>query len=125
MNSLNERKINTQLAAARSVIAQSGKSPRQIGQESLLKLFAWIYLWGYITPFVCRLLLNRTAGGYLQKLVKQMWLVETKTESGTPKSYFTLSESGLQEAERYSSTLVKYVEINQFKVDQLKIRHNC
>lgn len=68
-------------------------------------------------------LLGRMSGGYLLKLAKQNWLVSTKTKSGIPSAYFTLSEIGLQEAERHSDKLFRYVEIDQLKVDQSKIRH--
>jgi hypothetical protein len=123
MTIINKEKFNSQLAAARFVIAQSGKNPRQIGRESRLKILKWIYRWGYTSSSIGQLLLNRTSGGYMQKLAKQNWLVATKTKSGVPSSFFTLSQIGLEEAERHSLTLSKYLEIDQFKVEQTKIRH--
>lgn len=123
MSEFKVSKHNAQLAAARTVIAQSGKNPRQIGRESRLKILKWIYCWGYTSSSIAQLLLNRTSGGYVQKLAKQNWLVATKTKSGLPSSYFTLSQIGLEEVERHSLTLSKYPEIDQFKVDQTKIRH--
>lgn len=123
MTNLNKEKLNNQLAAARFVIAQSGKNPRQLGRESRLKILKWIYSWGYTSSSIGQLLLNRTSGGYMQKLAKQNWLVATKTKSGLPASYFTLSQIGLEDAERHSLTLFKYVEVDQFKVEQSKIRH--
>lgn len=123
MTIINKEKLNTQLAAARFVIAQSGKNPRQIGRESRHKILKWVYRWGYTSSSIGQLLLNRTSGGYMQKLAKQNWLVATRTKSGLPSSYFTLSQIGLEEAERHSLTLSKYIEIDQFKVDQTKIRH--
>lgn len=123
MTNLNKEKLNDQLAAARFVIAQSGKNPRQIGKESRLKILKWIYSWGYTSSSIGQLLLHRTSGGYLQKLAKQNWVVSTKTKSGLPASYFTLSQIGLEDAERHSLTLSKYAEIDQFKVEQSKIRH--
>ena len=123
MNNLNTDKLNAQLAAARAVIAATGKSPRELGNESRQKILEWLYQWGYTSSSVGQLLLNRTAGGYLQKLAKQNWLVSTKTKSGVPLAYFTLSQLGLQESERHAIALSKYVEIDPYKVDQLKIRH--
>lgn len=121
----NEKKIKVcnQLAAARLVLSMSGRSPKAIGIESRLKVFIWIYRWGYTSASIVLLLLSRTSGGYLQKLANQNWLKSTKTKAGSPISFFTLSELGIQEAERHSLHLFKYVEIDPFKVDQSKIRH--
>jgi len=119
-----KEKVNIQLAAARAKIVKTGKSPRQLGNESRQKLFDWIYNWGYTTPAICQLLMERTTGGYLRKLAAQNSLVETTTKSGSPAAYFTLTKLGLEEAERNANCLLKYIEIDPFKVDQLKIRHN-
>ena len=123
MDELKADKTKNQLAAARAIIAATGKSPRQIGEESLQKVLKWINNWGYTSSALGQLLLGRTSGGYLQKLAKQNWLTSTRTKSGSPAAYYTLSEIGLQEAERHADTLFKYVEIDQYKVDQPKIRH--
>ena len=112
-----------QLAAAREKSRQTGKSPRALGESAFRKTIDWIYRWGFTSSGVVLALLQRTAGGYCQKLSRQGWLIETKTESGIPPHFFTLSESGLQEAERRSETLCRYPEINCFKVNQKLIRH--
>ena len=77
---MNEIKVelHAQLASARAVIAATGKSPRELGKESRQKILEWLYRWGYTSSSVGQILLNRTAGGYLQKLAKQNWLVSTK-----------------------------------------------
>lgn len=123
MNEIKADNRDAQLALARAAITATGKSPRQLGRESRLKILKWIYSWGYTSSSIGQLLLHRTSGGYLQKLAKQNWLVSTKTKSGLPASYFTLSQIGLEDAERHSLTLSKYSEIDQFKVEQSKIRH--
>lgn len=123
MEEIKFEKLKNQLSAARAVIAETGKSPRQLGLDARKKIFDWIYRWGYTSSTIGQDLVNRTSGGYLQKLTNHDWLVSTKTKSGVPLAYFTLSEMGLQEAERHSDELCKYVEINQYRVDQLKIRH--
>jgi len=124
MNLDTKDKLNNQLAAARSMIAKTGKSPRQLGKESRQKVINWIYQWGYTTTNICKLLLNRTSGGYMGKLTYQKWLCETNTKSGFPSSYFTLAPLGLEEAERHANSLLKYLEIDQYKVNQQKIRHD-
>src|ERR1019366_8637112 len=39
-------RIEAQLAAARAALAASGKNPRQLGEESRLRVIGWIYHWG-------------------------------------------------------------------------------
>ena len=113
-----------QLAAARASLAAKGKSPREIGHESLLKVIQWIYQWGYTTSSTIQMLVGRTSGGYANKLTNQGWLIYTKTASGSPTGFYSLSEKGLAEAERHTPCLYHYQEINPYKVDQLQIRHN-
>jgi hypothetical protein len=113
----------SQLAEARAALAASGKSPRRIGEESRLKVIQWLYRWGYSSSSCIQELLERTAGGYAQKLARQGWIVATKTESGIPASYFTLSERGQQEAERHTDILLQYQEIDPYRVNQQQIRH--
>ena len=119
-----DAKIELQLAAARAVLAATGKSPRQIGEESRLEVIRWIYRWGYSSATSIQQLLGRTAAGYAQKLACQGWLQAINTESGTPKCYFTLSELGMQEAERHTEVLLRYQEIDPYRVNQKLIRHN-
>ena len=119
-----DTKIETQLAAARAVLAATGKSPRQIGEEARLAVIRWIYRWGYSSATSIQQLLGRTAAGYTQKLARQGWLQVVNTESGTPKCYFTLSELGLQEAERHAEVLLRYPEIDPYRINQKLIRHN-
>ena len=114
---------HSQLAAARNILAATGKSPRQLGVESRRKVIEWLYHWGYTSSTLIQLLLDRTSGGYAQKLAKQGWLTATKTVSGSPTAYFTLTEQGLQEAERLSCALYRYPEIDNYKVNQQQIRH--
>ena len=116
-------RVTHQLAAARMILAATGKSPRQIGEESRLKVIQFIYQFGYTSAGMVQLLLNRTAAGYAQKLARQGWLVATKTISGNPVSIFTLSERGLQEAERHSPALYRYPETDPYRVNQQQIRH--
>lgn len=116
-------KAEAQLAAARAVLTATGKSPRQLGEESRLRVIDWVYRWGYASSAIVQELLGRTSAGYAPKLVRQNWLVATKTSSGVPEMIFTLSELGIQEAERNSSDLYRYPELDPYKVNQLQIRH--
>lgn len=113
-----------QLENARLVLAAAGKSPRQLGEESRQKILNFIYRFGFTSSRIIQLMLGRTSGGYAKKLVKQDWIVETKTRSGVPAYYLTLSEQGLQEAERLSEIHYRYPEIDPFRVKQQLIRHD-
>ena len=84
----------------------------------------WIYYWGFSTASLILALLGRTAGGYAQRLTKQGWLKATKTASGSPKYIFTLTEAGLELAEKHAHTQVPYPEIDPYRVNQDLIRHN-
>jgi hypothetical protein len=113
-----------QLAEARAVLASQGKSPRQIGEEARLEVLNWIYRWGFSSATLIQKLLNRTAAGYAAKLTNQGWLASTRTESGVPKTYFTLSDTGLSTAERYATELLRYPEIDPYRVNQKLLRHS-
>lgn len=114
----------SQLSEARAALATYGKSPRKIGEASRLRVIDWIYKWGYSSSACIQNLLGRTAGGYAQRLTRQEWLVATRTESGNPTHLFTLSERGLQEAERHATRLYRYLEIDPYKIHQQLLRHN-
>lgn len=91
MDEFKVSKLNAQLAAARAVITDTGKSPRELGKDSRQKVLDWAYRRECTSSAVGQILLNRTAGGYLQKLTTQNWLVSTKTKSDIPLTHFTLS----------------------------------
>lgn len=106
-----------------------GTSPTQRGNENRLKVVDWLYRWGYSTAPVLQKLLNKKATGHAAAMAKSGWLVQTKTRggghNGTPKYFYTLSESGLQLAERTTQipSLHRYPEIDPYRVNQDLIRH--
>lgn len=116
-------KTHAQLAAARNILAATEKSPRQLGEESRRKVIEWIYHWGYTSSTLIQILLGRTSGGYANKLAHQGWLTATKTESGIPNAYYTLTEQGLEQAERHAVSVYRHLEIDPYRVKQQQIRH--
>jgi hypothetical protein len=126
MNNPNPPKMDraTQLQLAREKLQKSGKNPTEIGKSNLLKILLLIYRWGYTSPTIAQIFLGITRGGYLQKLTNQGLLRKVKTESGNPKYIFTLTESGLSEAERHATTHVQYIEIDPYRINQQLFRHN-
>lgn len=113
-----------QLKAARTSLAERGSSPRKISLESRMTIINWNYLWGYTSSSIIQDRLGRTSGGYGNKLAAQGWLTATKTESGIPRVFYTLTEMGLQEAERYAPELYRYPESDPYRVNQKLLRHN-
>ena len=116
--------MESRLSAARSALANTGKTPQQLAEANRLAVITWIYLWGYTTPGIIQSLLNRTAAGYGKRLAETGWLTATKSVSGTPAKFFTLAKQGLELAEHYAIKQFRYPEVDPQKVDQRLIRHN-
>ena len=107
----------------------NGVSPDQRSDEKIARVLGWVYLHGFSTAEMIRQISRQAKRGYAKKLVTAGLLVATRTESGgivrsAPDFYFTLSERGLQEAQRHSHVHLKYPELDRWRVDQRKMRHN-
>lgn len=122
-----EKQLKSQkTAAARSKIKGS---PRETSRLKTQRILNWIYRWGWASAgTICKLGggLNR---GLPKKMVAKGLLVETKTENGgatknVPAKIFTLSLLGLSEAESTTKELIEYKEINPYKVNQSKLKHD-
>jgi len=105
-----------------------GDSPLKRAQEKMARVLVWIYLHGFSTAEIIREVSRQKARGYAKRLVDAGLLVETRTEAGgfvrsTPVNYYTLSTTGLEEAERQSQVHIPYPEIDPWRVDQKKLRH--
>lgn len=100
-----------------------GQSPRARGREKQSNVLEWVYRWGHSTAEILRLVSGQQANGYAKRLTEKGLLRATKTASGTPKFYYTLTESGLQEAERHTLQLNSYLELDPYRVNQQQIRH--
>lgn len=116
------------LAEGRAKLREQGITPRQRGREKLRLALDWIYRWGYSSPSVLDILSGAKRAGFPAKLVSNNLCARTKTQtgglvSGIPKIYLTLTESGLEEAERFSKNLLNY-NTDPYRVDQAKMRHD-
>ena len=112
-------------AAARAALKASGKSPTALGEQNREDVVVWVYPWGLTSSGIVQELLDRSAGGYASKLARSGYLVETKPVSQLEvKSYFTLSQKGLELAVKHAPKLIHYREIKPGVADQLRIRHN-
>jgi hypothetical protein len=100
-----------------------GESPRQRGLYKRRLVLDWVYRWGHSTAPIIRQVSGQQANGYPKRLTEKALLRATRTASGTPQYYFTLTESGLQEAERHAVVINSYPEIDCYRVNQQQIRH--
>jgi hypothetical protein len=115
------------LAYARTVL--NGKSPRIRGAEKQLTALDWTYRWGWTSAKILDLATGGGRTGLAARLVKNKLLKATRTESGgsikgIPIQLLTLTEIGLDEAERHREDLINY-EIDPYRIDQSKLRHDC
>jgi hypothetical protein len=111
-------------AAARAALLASGVNPHQRGQQHQREILSWIYRWGWTSSGLIQQLARRTAGGLAQRYADKGLLVQTKTVSGQPRHYYTLSGSGLEYVEgRCVENLLRYKELDPFRVNQQTLRH--
>lgn len=84
----------------------------------------WIYRFGFTSSQVLRLCLNKESSSWASIAVARGWLRSTRTESGMPPVIYTLSETGLELAHHHATKLLPYVEIDPYRVNQSKVRHD-
>lgn len=101
----------------------NGVSPRARGLQKQNTVLDWVYRWGHSTADVIRQVSGQQANGYAKRLAEKGLLKATKTVTGSPKLYFTLTEAGLQDVERRAYDLYNYPELDQYRVNQQQIRH--
>jgi hypothetical protein len=99
--------------------------PFQAGIVRKKKALLWVYRWGWSTPTTIELLMGSQRSGLAARLIKADLLKSTKTESGTPPAFLTLTEQGKMEVEKYlddEEDLIDY-QLDPYRIDQSKIRH--
>jgi hypothetical protein len=106
----------------------NGQSPHLRASQKREKCLTWIYRWGFSSGST----LSRVAGvkqSVSGKMEKAGLIIGTKTEAGgitrgTPSMYYTLTETGQEEAERQAPELLRYREIDRYRVNQKTLRHD-
>jgi len=101
----------------------AGESPQARHKRKLLDVIGWVHCWGYSSAEIIKKVARIQSSGFASTLVRKGWLVQTKTESGMPRFYYTLSATGVQEAERHADPLFRYPELDPYRVNQSQIRH--
>lgn len=118
----NDKKI--EIKPPRAADYLNGESPRERGAKKQKRVLDWIYRWGYSSAEIIKRVAGQQMNGYAKGLAKKGLLVESKTESGTPRFIYTLSKTGLEEATRFSEFLLRYPEEDWARINQQQIRHN-
>ncbi len=104
------------------------QSPHERATQKRNNCTAWLYRWGVSSGP----LLSRVAGvkqSVAGSMEKAGLIIGTRTEAGgitkgTPAIYYTLTRTGLEAAERHATELLRYPEIDRFRVNQKKLRHD-
>lgn len=100
------------------------QSPKERGIENRRKAVDWIYRCGFTSSQMLRLCLNKESASWASIAVARGLLRSTKTESGQPAVIYTLTESGLELAHHHATRLLPYPEIDPYRVNQSKVRHD-
>lgn len=114
----------SQLAAARAALAATGMSPRELARENMSHILHWLFRWGVSSTPILNSVVDKTSGSRVKRLIDRGWLNSTKTKSGIPATFITLTELGLEEVTRHAEKLVPYPEIDPTRVKQWLLRHN-
>lgn len=106
-----------------------GETPHARGERKRRRVLTWIYQWGFSTAPLITRVSGALAADFARRLEQAGLLTATRTEAGgvlknTPRFYYTLTELGQQEAERHAETLLRYPEIDSYRVNQSTLRHH-
>ena len=126
-----ENMDNTKTGGRRMPVAADylgGQSPNARAAEKRRKCVSWLYRWGYSTSSILARVVG-TQGSVTKQLLKAGLVVATRTEAGgiikgTPVFYYTLSDLGVQEAEYLAERLLRYPELERYRVNQRQMRHD-
>lgn len=107
-----------------------GLSPVEVGQIKAQKALLWVYRWGWSTSTILEIVGGAKGSGLAARLVRRGLLKATKTEAGpaagAPVAILTLTQEGQNQCEKFienESDLLEY-QLDPYRVDQSKIRHN-
>ncbi|BBP02526.1 hypothetical protein [Sulfuriferula nivalis] len=115
--------IESNLSTAREKFKATGKSPKAVGREKEIAALLWVYRFGFSSKKIVDSLNMTTTTGLSNRLVKKELLVETKTASGSPPTFLTLSRAGLEIATSHSNQLLNY-QLDPYRSRQDHFRHD-
>lgn len=119
---------DTSIARAALGPKLNGRSSLERGRERALTAVGWIYRWDYASSTTIEILVGTERSGLAPRLVKNGFLVNTKTESRRnekflPGSFFTLTPAGKHLVEVNRMELLPY-EHRPDRVNQNHLMHN-
>lgn len=101
-----------------------GTDCRAKGRQNEQLLVDWIYRWGFTSSMTIQRLLSRSAGGAAAHYCRKGLIKETRTASGTPAKFYTLTRAGLELAEYHAAARLPYRELEPYRVNQNQLRHD-
>jgi hypothetical protein len=117
-----EEQRKAQTAAA--IASRKNLPPaRERSLQNQLKVFDWIYKWGYSSSPIIQQLLEKKSSNFTTVATRKNWLIKSATQSGMPNFYYTLSPPSLDTATTHSLENYEYPEIEPWRVNQDLIKH--
>lgn len=105
-----EEQRKAQTAAA--IASRKNLPPaRERSLQNQLKVFDWIYKWGYSSSPIIQQLLEKKSSNFTTVATRKNWLIKSATQSGMPNFYYTLSPPSLDTATTHSLENYEYPEI--------------
>ena len=98
-------------------------SAYEIGESHKRRVAIWVYMWGFTTAGLIRMLLQKAAYGWTTNAIKRGLLRATNTASGSPREIITLTEQGQALAEQHLPEHFDYAEREPHKIYQSTIWH--
>lgn len=109
--------------AARKKVAELVLTSREQGQKKKMDALNWVYLFGFTSREIIDGINGTARRGLTRTLVSKKLLLETRTGSGTPKFFYTLTLMGLCLVEAQLSLLMPY-QIDAHRYRQNKFLHD-
>jgi len=102
----------------------NGLSPHDRGRQKQQLVCRWLYAHGVSTADIINQVAGQKAPGYAKKLVDKGLLIASRTISGSPQYFYTLSKVGLNLATEFSLELLEYKCLSPSKLSQTLFDHN-
>ena len=102
----------------------NGQSPHDRARQKQQIVCKWVYYHGVSTAEIINQVAGQKAPGYAKKLVEKGLLVASRTISGSPKYFYTLSKAGLNLASEFSIAPIEYKCLSPSKLSQTIFDHN-
>jgi hypothetical protein len=103
---------------------EAGESSRARGRKKERDVCSWLYVNGVSTAEIINSVSGQKAPGFAKKMVNKGLLAASKTVSGSPTFFYTLTKSGLDLAMSIAAQPVHYKCMEPHKLSQTIFSHN-